>query len=308
MDGHVSGSRHGPRTMKYSQVDPRGMMSDVPADRARTVALGDRKVHRIGLGTNRLTDSEPARAFLREAVELGLSFIDTADVYRSNESESTIGQALGPAAPGLVIATKGGLIRTAEGLTVDGRPEHLREAVEGSLRRLRTERIELYHLHRPDSKVPIESSVGALKEMQAEGKIRQIGISNVTVEDIERARRVAKIVSVQNRYSLWEREQEAVVDYCGSHSIVFIPWYPLQHGELGAASTLNVLATRRGLTPHQLALRWLLKRSPMMLPIPGTLTIAHLRENLAAADDEMSDDDFQELSRASGAAVTAERT
>ncbi|MGA7862080.1 MAG: aldo/keto reductase [Thermoplasmata archaeon] len=273
------------------------MTGEVSAARAGTVQLGDRAVYRLGLGTNRLTDTEPARALLRRALELGVNFIDTADVYQSNASEITIGKALGDNARGAVVATKGGMVRTPDGRGADGHPEYLRQAVEGSLQRLGVDCIELYQLHRVDPQVPIETSVGALKEMQQAGQIRRIGLSNVTVAELERARRVATIVSVQNRYNILEREQEPVLEYCDAHSIVFIPWTPLLRGNLAQAKTLSEMAARHGVTPHQLALRWLLKRFPVVLPIPGTLSPAHLEQNLAAADIELSEDDFQRLSQ-----------
>ena len=268
-------------------------------DRVGKVQLGDRLVHRLGLGTNRVTDTEPVRALLRLAVELGVDFIDTADVYQSNASELTIGKTLGADTSHVVIATKGGMIRTPTGLGVNGQPEHLRRAVEGSLRRLRTDCIELYQLHRVDPEVPIETSLGVLRDMQKAGLIRQIGVSNVTVEELERARRVATIVSVQNRYSLLERESEKVLDYCEEHSIVFIPWTPVHRGDLTGARGLLEMASRYGATPYQLALRWLLLRSPVVLPIPGTLSPTHLKENLASAAIDLSEDDFQRLSNMS---------
>jgi len=271
------------------------MAREVSAARAGSLRLGDRSVHRLGLGTNRLTDTEPARALLRRAVELGVNFIDTADIYQSNASESTLGQTFGNHAPDVMIATKGGMVRSSEGRGADGHPDYLRRAVDASLRRLGTDRIELYQLHRVDPEVPIETSVGALRELQQEGKIRQIGLSNVTVDELERARRVATIVSVQNRYNLLERQQEDVLAYCERHSIVFIPWTPLARGNLAAAGGLAEMAARYGVTPHQLALRWLLRRSPVMLPIPGTQSQAHLEENLAAADIELGEDDFRRL-------------
>jgi pyridoxine 4-dehydrogenase len=273
------------------------MIRDVNAAGAGSVKVGDRKVHRLGLGTNRVVDSRPARAVLRRAVELGVEFIDTADIYQSGASEATIGAILGTRARGVLVATKGGMIRTPEGLDMDGRPDHLRHAVEGSLQRLGTDCIELYQFHRPDPRVPIETSVQTLQELQEEGRIRQIGLCNVTVDEIERARRLATIVSVQNQYNVLDREHEEVLEYCESHSMVFIPYMPLLRGNLPRARTLWEMATDRGVTPYQLALRWLLQRSPVMLPIPGTISVAHLEENLAAADLELSADDFKQLSR-----------
>jgi len=276
------------------------MAPNISAARAGSVRLGDRTVHRLGLGANRVTDTESARALLVRAVELGVNFIDTADVYQFSASESMIGKTLGNSTSGVVVATKGGVARTAEGGSVDCHPEYLRQAVEGSLQRLRVDCIELYQLHRVDPHVPIETSVGALKEMQEAGQIRQIGVSNVTVDELERARRVATIVSVQNRFNILEREQESVLEFCDRHSIAFIPWVPLHRGNLASAKMLSEMATRYRVTSHQLALRWLLKRSPVVLPIPGTLSIAHLEENLAAADIELSDDDFHKLSLSTG--------
>ena len=273
------------------------MQGELPAAQAGTVRLGDREVYRLGLGTNRLTDTESGRALLHRAVALGVNFIDTADIYQSTASETAIGHTFGEGAPGVVIATKGGMTRTPGGRGVDGHPEYLTRAVEDSLRRLRADRIELYQLHRVDPEVPIEASVGALKELQQAGKIRRIGLSNVSVEEIERAQRVVPIVSVQNRYNLLEREQEEVLAYCEAHSIVFIPWMPISRGNLAAARTLVETADRYHVSPHQLALSWLLKRSPILLPIPGTVSIAHLEENLAAARIPLSDADFERLGR-----------
>lgn len=273
------------------------MEREVPAAHAGTVRLGDREVYRLGIGTNRLTDTEPGHALLRRAVELGVNFIDTADVYQSTASETAIGNTLGRDARNVVVATKGGMIRASSGRGVDGHPEYLRQAVEASLRRLRVDCIELYQLHRVDPEVPIETSVGALKELQQAGKIRRIGLSNVSVEELERARRVASIVSVQNRYNLLEREQEGVLEYCEAHSIAFIPWTPIYRGNLATTKALSEMAVRYRVSPHQLALSWLLKRSPVMLPIPGTLSTVHLEENLAAARVELSDADFERLGR-----------
>ena len=272
------------------------MTREVSAVRAGSVQIGDRTVHRLGLGTNRLTDTEPARTLLRKAVELGVNFIDTADVYQATSSESTIGRTLGRNAPEVMVATKGGMVRTPDGRGLDGHPEYLQQAVRASLQRLGVDRIELYQLHRVDPEVPLETSVGALKEMQQAGLIRHIGLSNVTEDELERARRVATIVSVQNRYNVLERESEPVLDYCEAHSIVFIPWTPLLRGSLAAARVLSEMATRLKVTPQQLALRWLLSRSPVILPIPGTLSVVHLEDNLAAATVELTADDVHQLS------------
>jgi pyridoxine 4-dehydrogenase len=271
------------------------MATELSAAHAGSVHLGDRAIHRLGLGTNRVTDTEPARTLLRRAVQLGVNFVDTADVYQLHASESTLGQVFGKNAPEVLVATKGGMLPSKEVRRVNARPEYLRQAVAESLRRLKVDRIELYQLHWVDPDVPIETSIGALKEMQDAGLIRRIGLSNVTVDEIERARRVANIVSVQNRYNLLERQNESTLEYCEAHSMVFIPWTPLLRGKLPESSALTQMAARYGATPHQLALRWLLKRSPLMLPIPGTLSIQHLEANVAAADIDLTDDDFREL-------------
>jgi pyridoxine 4-dehydrogenase len=276
------------------------MAHEVSATRAGTVQLGDRTVHRLGLGANRVTETEPARALLRRAVELGVNFIDTSDVYQFNASERTIGATLGNTVPQVVVATKGGIVRTSEGGSVDAHPQYLREAVAGSLQRLRVDALELYQLHRPDPQVPVEESVAALREMQREGLIRRIGLSNVSLEQLERARRVATIVSVQNPFNILDRAQAPVLEYCERHSLVFIPYIPLHRGNLASAKVVHDMAAQYGATPHQIALRWLLRVSPVVLPIPGTLSIAHLEENLAAADLELTDEDFRRLSEAPG--------
>ncbi|HTS32754.1 MAG TPA: aldo/keto reductase [Thermoplasmata archaeon] len=271
------------------------MTDQVTAARAGTVSLGDRKVHRLGLGTNRLTDTAPARALLRRAVELEVDFFDTADIYQSTRSETTLGATLGTAHARVVIATKGGMIRAPDGLGVNGHPEHLQKAVRSSLERLKVDCIDLYQLHRVDPEVPIEASVEALREMQEAGLVRRIGLSNVSVDELVRARRIAAIVSVQNRYNLLERQEEAVLNFCEEHSIVFIPWTPVRRGDLGQSTTLVEVARRYGVSPQQVALSWLLRRSPLMLPIPGTLSPLHLEENLAAAALELHDEDFRRL-------------
>jgi pyridoxine 4-dehydrogenase len=272
---------------------------EVNAARAGSVKIGDRAVHRLGLGTNRVTNTEAARAVIGKAIEWGVDFIDTADVYQATASEETLGGTLGQGRPDVMVATKGGMVRTPGGRDLDGRPEYLRKAVEASLTRLRVPSIELYQLHRVDPEVPIETSVGALKDLQEAGLIRRIGLSNVTVEELERARKVASIVSVQNRYNLLERDSDDMVDYCESHSIAFIPWTPVQRGKIGSSKILSEIAASVRATPHQLALRWLLMRSPVMLPIPGTLSLAHLEENLGAADVELTEEQFRRLSEPS---------
>ena len=242
-------------------------------------------------------DNAPARAVLRRAVELGVEFVDTADIYQGGASESTIGTTFGDSARDLLVATKGGMTRSTEGLGMDGRADHLRQAVEDSLRRLRTDCIELYQFHRPDPQVPLETSIGALKEMQRAGQIRRIGLCNVTVDEVERARRLVTIVSVQNQYNVLDREHEPVLQYCERHEIAFIPHTPLLRGSLAQARRLVEMATARKTSPQQLALAWLLRRSPVTVPIPGTLSVAHLEDNLAAADMELSEDEFEQLNR-----------
>ena len=278
------------------------MTSKTPAG---TVTLGgELTVHRLGYGAMRLTgagiwgppkDRARALAVLRRAVELGVNFIDTADSYGPNVSEELIAEALSPYPKDLVIATKGGWVRTGPGFwSHNATPDHLRNAVEGSLKRLRLDRIDLYQLHIPDPIVPLEASVGALAELRAEGKIRLIGLSNVTQEHIERARKVVPIVSVQNRYSFADREWDYVVDYCTQNGIVFIPWFPLGAGQ-AAKETVQRVASAHGGKPLQVALAWLLQRSPLMLPIPGTSSLEHLEENMAAASLRLSEQEFKAL-------------
>jgi pyridoxine 4-dehydrogenase len=272
---------------------------------------GDLRVRRLGFGAMRLTgpgiwgepaDPEGAREVLVRAVRLGVNFIDTADSYGPEVSERLIGETLYPYPEGLVIATKGGQARPGPGQWVpDGRPEHLREACEGSLRRLRLDRIDLYQLHRVDPKVPLEESLGALADLRTEGKIRHVGLSNFTVERIERARRVVPIVSVQNRYNLTDRRSESVVDYCERHGFAFMPWAPIAAGDLAApGGLLDRIAERHKASAGQVALAWLLRRSPMMLPIPGTSSAEHLLENLAAPLVPLTDAEVDELSRQGG--------
>ena len=267
---------------------------------------GDLQVQRLGFGAMRITvrgvwgppdDPEEAKTLLRRVVELGIDLIDTADSYGPEVSENLIGETLHPYPDGLVIATKGGLLRTGPGRwPSDGRPEHLKEACEGSLRRLRLERIDLYQLHSPDSKVPYEDSVGALKELQDEGKIRHIGISNVSVDQLERARAVAEVVTVQNRYNLEDRDSEDVLERCEELGIGFIPWFPLATGDLaGSGGPLDRMARAHDATPAQVALAWLLARSPVMLPIPGTSSVSHLEENVAAARLRLSPGEVAEI-------------
>ena len=266
----------------------------------------DLPVHRLGFGTMQLTgagvwgepaDRDEAIAVLRRAVELGINLIDTADSYGPEVAERLVAEALYPYPRGLVIATKAGFQRPGPGKWVeDGRPEHLREACEGSLRRLRLDRIDLYQLHRIDPKVPMEDQIGTLLELQAEGKIRYIGLSEVTVAQIEAVRRLAQVVSVQNRYNLVDRQSEDVVDYCTREDIAFIPWFPLATGSLAKpGGPLARAAERLGAQPSQIALAWLLHRSPVILPIPGTSKVKHLEENTAAALITLDERTMREL-------------
>ncbi len=255
---------------------------------------GDFTVNRLGFGAMRVTgegiwgwppDRQNALKVLKRAVDLGVNLIDTADSYGPDVSELLIAEALYPYPKGLVIATKGGLTRPGPGQWVPNcRPEHLKQAVEGSLKRLRLDRIDLYQLHTIDSKVPIEESVGALKQMQEAGKIRHIGLSNVDKKEIDRARKIVPIVSVQNRYNIEDRESEDVLVYCEKEKLGFLPWFPIGGGQgLKPENPLNAAAKAHGVSVFQVALAWLLERSPVMLPIPGTSSLAHLEQNVAAA-------------------------
>lgn len=268
---------------------------------------GDLEVNRLGFGAMRLCgprmlgwprDRENALAVLRRAVELGVNLIDTSNAYGPEINEHQIAEALHPYREGLVIATKGGLRRTRSGgWPEDGRPEKLREACERSLARLRLDRIDLYQLHAPDPKVPIEESVGELARLREEGKIRHVGLSNVSVGELERARRVVPVVSVQNRYSLAERSSEDVLQACDQEGLAFLPWFPLASGSLTRqGGPVDRVAERIGATRAQVALAWLLEHSPVMLPIPGTSSLEHLDENVAARDVDLSDEDVAVLS------------
>ena len=257
----------------------------------RSVKLGDIEVGRIGLGTNRLTKTPENIAFIKRAVAAGVQMIDAAHSYTGGQSEETIGEALSPIPDGCVVATKGGSSGAGR-----GRPEVLRAEIEESLRRLRTDSIALYYLHRVDPATSLEESLGAIKEYRDRGRIRHVGISEVGIEQIERARKVVPIAAVQNQYNLSERKYDAVVDYCASEGIVFLPFFPLR-GRDGAA--LGEIARRHSATTAQIVLAWLLRRSPGMLPIPGTLSLEHLKENLAATEIELTDAEFEAL-RAAG--------
>jgi aryl-alcohol dehydrogenase-like predicted oxidoreductase len=270
---------------------------------------GDLEVRRLGYGAMRITgdgiwgppaDPEAAKQLLRRVVELGVNLIDTADSYGPDVSENLIAEALHPYPDDLLIATKGGLRRTGPGeWPVDAHPDRLRECCEGSLRRLRVDRIDLYQLHRPDPDVPLEESLGALKDLQDEGKIRHIGISNVSVDEFERAQAVVDVVTVQNRYSLVDRDSDDVLDACEAAGIGFFPWFPLATGDLARpGGPLDELAGAHDATPGQLAIAWLLARSPVMLPIPGTASEQHLEENVAAAGLELDSEEFERLAAA----------
>src|SRR6266853_1309053 len=279
---------------------------ELSASAAGDVSLGGEiYVHRLGYGAMRLTgegiwgppkDRKGTLAVLRRAVEMHVDFIDTADSYGPNVSEELIAEALFPYPAELVIATKGGWNRPGPyQWTHDATPSHLRKALEGSLKRLRLHRIDLYQLHVPDHGVPFEASMEALAQLRNEGKVRLIGLSNVTQEHIERARRIVPIVSVQNRYSFADREWDYVVDYCERNGIAFIPWFPLGAGKV-AGEVLNRIAQAHHASPTQIALAWLLRRSPVMLPIPGTSSIEHLEQNVAAASLRLAEEEYAKLS------------
>ena len=274
---------------------------------------GDLPVHRLGYGTMRLvgdgawgepSDPKEAKRVLRRAVELGVTLIDTADAYGPEIAERLIGEALAPYPAGVVIATKGGITRQGPAKTeYVGRAGYLIQCVEMSLRRLKLERIELYQLHRIDPRTPLEESLGALKRMQEQGKIRHIGLSEVTPAEIEAAKKIVEVVTVQNRYSLADRRHEETLTYCEQHSIGFLPWYPMAGGKMlkpdqPLAQTLGRIAAEHGVSVAQLSLAWLLKRSPVMLPIPGTSKVEHLEENVAAAELKLSAEECTELEAA----------
>jgi pyridoxine 4-dehydrogenase len=283
-----------------------GRMTSTPVTASGTFSLGgDLPVHRLGFGAMRITgkgiwgppaDPSVARDVCRRAVELGVDFVDTADSYGPFVSEDLLRESLHPYG-GVVIATKGGLTRWGPDQWEQvGRPEYLRQCVHMSLRRLGVERIDLWQLHRIDKQVPVEESLGAIKELQEQGLIRHVGLSEVSVEEIEQCRAVLPIVSVQNLYNLANRQSEAVLDHCEKEGIAFIPWFPVASGSLARpGGVLDGIAKETGATPAQLALAWLLKRSPVMLPIPGTGSVAHLEENCAAAELTLSDAQFDAL-------------
>lgn len=290
------------------------MPTETPASAAGTVGIGhDLAVCRMGFGAMRLTgpgiwgppkNPDEARRVLRRAIELGVNFIDTADSYGPDVNEALIAGTLAPYPSGLVIATKGGLVRPGADIwDRDARPQHLRAACEASLQRLRVPRIDLYQLHAPDPNVPFEDSVGELAKLQREGKIRHIGLSNVRVREIERARKLVTVVSVQNRFNVLEHSSDDVLDYCTREKIAFLPWAPLGSGRYAgntatssALRKLGDVARRHGATIGQVALAWLLARSPTMLVIPGTASVAHVEENIAAASVRLSDEDMRALS------------
>jgi pyridoxine 4-dehydrogenase len=279
----------------------------VNAKASGTFAIGgDLAVNRLGYGAMRITgdgiwgepkDRENAKKVLRRAVELGVNFIDTADSYGPEVSEQLIGEALAPYAKGVVIATKAGLTRQGPDRWLPvGRPEYLVQQVEMSLRRLKLDRIDLWQLHRIDPKVPVEESLGAIKRLQEQGKIRHVGLSEVKPHEIDQARKVIEIVSVQNQYNLGDRQHEEVAEYCTKHNLAFIPWFPVAAGKLARpGGKLDAAAKKHGATVSQLSLAWLLHHSPVMLPIPGTSSVEHLEQNIAAADVKLSAAEWKEI-------------
>jgi aryl-alcohol dehydrogenase-like predicted oxidoreductase len=280
---------------------------------AKTFKLGgDLEINRLGFGAMRIVgdgvwgepkDAENSKRVLKRAVELGVNFIDTSDAYGPAVSERLIGEALAPYPDGVVIATKGGLTRQGPNRWAPvGRPEYLIQQLELSLQYLKTEKIDLWQLHRIDPKTPIEESLGAMKEMQKQGKIRHIGLSEVKVAEIEQARKVVEIVSVQNKYNLSDRAHEDVLEYCEKHGIAFIPWFPVAAGKLAQpGGVLDAAAKQHGATVSQLSLAWLLQHSPVILPIPGTSSVAHLEENVKAADVVLGDAEWEEIEAAAKA-------
>lgn len=292
--------------------------SQRPAEASGSLLLGgDLRVNRLGFGAMRITgpgiwgppaNKQEALAVLRRTLDLGINLIDTADSYGPDVSESLIAEALYPYPKGLVIATKGGLLRTGPGQwPQDGRPEHLREALEGSLRRLRVDVIDIYQFHRPDPKVPFEDSVGEVARLKAEGKIRHVGVSNVTLDELARAQKIVPIVTVQNHYNLADRasermsvaDSEKMIDVCASQGIGFIPWAPLNAGALSnPGGVLDEIAKAHNATPNQIVIAWLLKRSSTVLPIPGTASVKHLEENTLGATIKLSDEEYKRINQA----------
>jgi len=272
---------------------------------AGTITIGDLEVDRLGFGAMRITgqgiwgdppSQDQAIATLRRVIELGVNFIDTADSYGPEVSENLIAKALYPYPEDLVIATKGGFARSGPNRwEADGRPEHLREACEGSLRRLRLDEIPLYQFHTPDRTVPLAESIGAIAELKAEGKIRHVGLSNVTEDQFREAERIVPIVSIQNRFNVTDRKSESIIDLCEQEGMVFLPWAPIQQTEERVA--VAVAARRLGVSEHQVVLAWLLAHSPAILPIPGTGSPAHAEENVAAAGIELTRDELEAISK-----------
>jgi len=284
-------------------------MTNITDENVGTIEIGERRVRRLGFGAMRITgrgiwgppaDHDEAIAVLRRSVELGVDLIDTADSYGPEVSEELIAEALYPYPEDLLIATKGGLIRTGPGVWPrDGRPEHLREACEGSLRRLKLDSIDLYQHHSPDKKVPYEESIGALKELQGEGKIRYVGVSNVSIDQLETAREIVEVVSVQNRFNLTDRSSQDVLERCEELGIAFFPWAPIDAGRLAEpGGPVDRIASADDASPGQIALAWLLARSGRIVPIPGTSSVKHLEQNLGAAEIELSADELAELEAA----------
>lgn len=285
-------------------------MTDRPVTDSGTFRIGgELEVHRLGFGAMRVTgegiwgppdDHDAALAVLRRTLELGVTLIDTADSYGPEVSEALIAEALHPYPDDLVIATKAGLVRGGPGdWRPDGRPEHLRAACEGSLQRLRLDRIDLYQLHRIDAKVPVDEQIGTLTDLRDEGKIRLIGLSEVTVDQLRHVQQLTDVVTVQNRYNLIDRGWDAVVDVCTDESIGFLPWFPIATGRLAeSGGVADEVARAHDATPAQVALAWLLRRSPTMLPIPGTSSVGHLEENCAAATIALTDDEYDRLTAA----------
>lgn len=276
----------------------------------KTFTIGDKEIRRLGFGAMKLTkegmtgepeDPEEMKRVLERAVELGVNFIDTADVYGPKVSERLIGEALAPYRDDLLIATKAGLLNYGDengsDVRQDASPEHIREAIEGSLERLKLECIDLYQLHRIDPKTPVEKSIGTFLELQDEGKIKNIGLSEVSVEEIKQVQGMTEVATVQNQYNLTDRKSEDVLNYCEEQGIGFIPWFPLATGELAKKSNSDLaeIARKHNASPSQIALAWLLHRSPVMLPIPGTSSVEHLEENMKASSIELDDEDMEAL-------------